>query len=108
MSLSKTVIDEVFRERLRQIGRWGLAHDNDHCHGELARHASVLALYAGLSELDRDNARQFGPHHNGANLIWPWDEVEFKLGDIRCDLVKAAALLIAEIERIDRAGVTAK
>ena len=33
---------------------------------------------------------------------WPWRRFAFRRGDRRSDLVKAAALIIAEIERLDR------
>ena len=35
---------------------------------------------------------------------WPWDPAWWKPIDPRCDLVKAGALILAEIERIDRAA----
>ncbi|WP_104990903.1 hypothetical protein [Deinococcus sp. NW-56] len=37
-------------------------------------------------------------------LTWPWDAAGFKPTDKRRNLVKAAALLMAEIERLDRAA----
>jgi hypothetical protein len=70
----------------------------------LPRAASVYALYAGLPLLDRVHAKNFGPHHFGAHVLWPWDDEWFKLTDPRRDLIKAAALIIAEIERLDRAA----
>ena len=36
--------------------------------------------------------------------LWPWDAEWFKPSSSRRDLVKAAALLLAEIERDDRAA----
>ena len=35
-------------------------------------------------------------------LFWPWDGNRWKPSTPRNDLIKAAALLIAEIERLDR------
>ena len=44
---------------------------------------------------------------NGANdeapYIWPWAKSWWKPRDARANYVRAAALLLAEIERIDRA-----
>jgi hypothetical protein len=37
--------------------------------------------------------------------IWPWDRKWWKPTDRRRDLVKAAALILAEIERLDRATI---
>ncbi|NKJ43681.1 hypothetical protein [Novosphingobium sp. SG720] len=76
-------------------------------HGELARAASTFAVYAALPELDRENAREFGPHHYGQQMVWPWDDEHFKLTNPRRDLIKAAALIVAEIERLDRAATNA-
>ncbi|MBY5804125.1 hypothetical protein [Rhizobium leguminosarum] len=40
--------------------------------------------------------------------IWPWERRFWKPTERRRDLVKAAALIIAEIERLDRASVPAQ
>jgi len=37
-------------------------------------------------------------------LFWPWPKTRFRLGTPRDNLVRAAALIIAEIERLDRLG----
>ncbi|WP_226019745.1 hypothetical protein [Novosphingobium sp. FKTRR1] len=99
------ILAEIGDERVRQVLAEGydLRHDDSHIHGELARHAAVLAIYAGLPELDRNHAVNFGPMHYGAHTIWPWVDYEFRLTKPRRDLVKAAALIVAEIERLDRA-----
>ena len=39
--------------------------------------------------------------------VWPY-QWEFKPADRRRELVKAGALILAEIERIDRAAATGK
>ncbi|MDQ4340904.1 hypothetical protein RBT91_15955 [Pseudomonas aeruginosa] len=38
------------------------------------------------------------------SLAWPWDEQWWKPSTARRDLVKACALALAEIERLDRAA----
>lgn len=88
---------DVLAERQRQVAveGWDAAHDDEHNHGELA---TVASCY-----IDAHNpCRVVGslPSH------WPrsWDESWWKPTSHRRDLVKAAALLLAEIERIDRAG----
>ena len=99
------VLAEIGDERIRQILSEGYdrAHDDKHEHGELARHAAVLTTYASLPDLDRAHASIHGPNHYGAQMLWPWGDYAFKLADRRRDLVKAAALIVAEIERLDRA-----
>jgi hypothetical protein len=37
-------------------------------------------------------------------LFWPWPGTRFRLGGPRDNLVRAAALILAEIERLDRLG----
>lgn len=98
------VAAELAAERNRQIVVEGhdYKHDDHYFDGALARAASVHALYATVPDLDRDHAAKFGPKLFCANVIWPWSQEHFKLTDPRRELVKAGALIIAEIERIDR------
>jgi hypothetical protein len=99
-------IDDVLRERARQIDveHWTPAHDDEHGNRELAEAArSYVEHYVGrqwlihayTDGLDRYRA---GPSPDD----WPWDERWWKPKEPRRDLVRAAALLIAEIERMDR------
>lgn len=82
---------DVVAERLRQIRGEGYTtqRDDRYINNELADAASVYARLAGRpGQLSTD---------------WPFDGATLKLTfDRRRDLVKAAALLLAEIERIDR------
>ncbi|BEV02236.1 hypothetical protein [Novosphingobium olei] len=104
IALGGKVLTDIACERQRQIEAEGYdpAHDDNHVHGELARHAAVLAIYAALPDLDRAHASTYGPNHYGSRLLWPWAYTAFKLADRRRDLVKAAALIIAEVQRLDR------
>ena len=97
------VLAEIGTERERQITTEGYdtEHDDAHDNAELARAAGVLTIYAALSDVDRQLSEQIGPQLFGMQILWPWDE--FKLSDRRRDLIKAGALIIAEIERLDRA-----
>jgi hypothetical protein len=84
-----TVIDEVAAERQRQITGEGYsrAHDDhEHDDGSIAIAAACYALPLELYDVD----------------IWPWAG-RINRKDRRRDLVRAAALLVAEIERLDRA-----
>lgn len=78
-------------ERQRQIHGegWSSYHDDDHDPGDLARAGAAYAAGAGQSW---GEPPQF----------WPWDGPWWKPTDTRRDLVKAAALIIAEGERHDR------
>ena len=82
------VADE--RQRQRDAEGWTLDHDDGHKGGELARAGACYALHAGT------NLGGQTP------LFWPWAKEWFKPKTARRDLVRAAALIIAEIERGDR------
>lgn len=86
--LSEAAFD-VLAERERQIKAEGMErqYDDKYRHGELRRAAAV---YAYPQVMERDTT------------IWPWAQSWMKHTNPRRDAVKAAALLIAEIERIDR------
>lgn len=87
---SQAVLD-VAAERRRQIEAegWTPEHDDEHGRGEMALAASC---YAGPRPPEG-----MCPGH------WPWKAEWWKPKDRRSDLVRAAALLLAEIERLDRA-----
>lgn len=96
-------IEDVLAERIRQIESegWHPAHDNAHRQGQLAGAAACYAMN-NLSFTIPNVALG----HSVAMMVkdlWPWAASWWKPTDHRRDLVKAAALLIAEIERIDRA-----
>ncbi|MBX5131644.1 hypothetical protein HJB80_02915 [Rhizobium lentis] len=87
---------DVFRERRRQIEveGWDPGHDDQHTDGSMAQAAAAYAL-------NNDS------HEKGIiPYLWPdsWDMAWWKPTGRRRDLVKAAALIIAEIERLDRAA----
>ena len=83
-----TAVGDVLGERIRQIASegWTPAHDDQHVAGELAQASAWYAC----------DARE-AP-------CWPWvDSVPDLRGkDRRRQVVIAAALLLAEIERLDR------
>jgi hypothetical protein len=90
---------DVLAERRRQISDegWSLDHDDKHIRGELGAAAAAYAAPRREQTFSR--------------TIWPitWGREWFKrvgrnddLRERRRDLVKAGALILAEIERIDR------
>lgn len=91
-------IEEVAAERQRQqkVEGWTHEHDDEHSRGEMALAAASYAYNAGQGDTGR--AWNVGRHP----VVWPWAAEWWKPKDRRRDLVKAAALIVAEIERLDR------
>jgi len=91
-------VRDVMAERGRQVTGegWTPAHDDDHGHGEMAMAAACYAAHGALGWFA--NTQPPG----GPQLLWPWAPGWWKPKDRRRDLVRAGALIIAEIERIDR------
>ncbi len=103
-STTEQALAAIAAERQRQISAEGYdaAHDDEHDTGELALAAGVYALYAAMTPLERDFAARYGPNLYGTGGLWPWDHADLKLTTHRADLIKAGALIVAEIERLDR------
>lgn len=98
------VILEIARERNRQISDegWSADHNDQHDDGSLA---AAAACYANPLFLD---IRARGKSVLDATpLGWPnsWHILWYEPTDRRRDLIKAAALIVAEIERLDRADI---
>jgi len=94
-----SAIDDIAAERRRQAEAegWTPEHDDQHEEGDLADAAACYA--AGCIPL--------APVEDGSTRLvplWPWLAAWWKPSDRRRDLVKAGALIVAEIERIDRAA----
>lgn len=95
------VIDEIAAERHRQVEAegWTPEHDDAHTKGEMAKAAACYAEWAGkTAPVLVGDVRSGG----GKPLNWPWSAAWWKPKDRRRDLIRAAALIVAEIERIDR------
>ena len=84
---------DVLAERRRQIDAegWTPDHDDEHAPGEMSQAAACYAKYG-----------DWVAYRNTAPNDWPWHESWWKPSDSRRNLVKAAALILAEIERLDR------
>lgn len=87
---------DVLAERQRQISTegWTPEHDDRYVNGDLASAAScyVINVCEG-GDPEGEGRPPFG---------WPWSAEWWKPTDRRRDLVKAGALILAEIERLDR------
>ncbi|MFP8739184.1 MULTISPECIES: ead/Ea22-like family protein [Enterobacter cloacae complex] len=79
------------RQRQRAVEGWTSEHDDAYQNSELADAAACYAINA-------HNQGFSTPAH------WPWAPDWWKQSGPRRDLVKAGALILAEIERIDRAA----
>ncbi|EPL7658896.1 TPA: hypothetical protein ACID0O_000844 [Pseudomonas aeruginosa] len=92
---------DVQAERRRQVEAegWTPEHDDGHSHGQMARAAACYALACSSAPNDGTAALL-------VSLAWPWDEQWWKPSTARRDLIKAGALVLAEIERLDRAGIS--
>ena len=90
-------VDLIAAERLRQVEveGWTAQHDHDHPGDDLARAAACYALPDGWRDI-RGGSRRDMPY------LWPWASGEWKPtpGDRRRELVKAGALIAAEIDRL--------
>lgn len=90
---------DVLEERRRQIDDegWTVEHDDEHAGGQMARAAACYAISASSEPNDISAAAI-------VDSSWPWAAEWWKPTGKRRDLVKAGALIVAEIDRLDRAG----
>lgn len=97
-----TIIEEISAERIRQMNveGWTTEHDDRHDMGELANAAACYAMTpAGRDYYVADAAMK-----KVWRWLWPWPLESWRPKDRRRDLIRAAALIVAEIERLDRIG----
>ena len=86
------VFEDIRKERHRQIEKEGFdaVHDQQHSEGRLALAAGCYAAFAFRA---------------GRDLIvpdgWPWHHKWWKPKTPRKDLIRAAALIVAELEKLD-------
>lgn len=85
-------------ERVRQIAEegWSVDHDDAHDSEQLAKAAAAYALPPSTRQVFRGRGR-------GRPAWWPWQAKWWKPGDRKRELVKAGALIAAELERVMRA-----
>ncbi|OCC05080.1 hypothetical protein BA190_09195 [Labrys sp. WJW] len=94
---SRAIVD-VLAERRRQVTveGWTPEHDDAHTDFSMTKAAIAYAMTAA--------ARIYVTNLRRAVAWWPWAAKWWKPKGRRQDLVRAAALIIAEIERLDRAA----
>ncbi|ENJ2218007.1 ead/Ea22-like family protein, partial [Escherichia coli] len=89
-AFNPAILDVVAeRQRQKTIEGWTPEHDDEHCNGELAMAAVCYINETGT--VNRNGGKPWG---------WPWDASWWKPNARRRNLVKAGALILAEIERI--------
>lgn len=114
----------VIDERRRQVMEegWTPEHDDEHRNGQMAVAAACYALHGtdephfayhpvqvGVEQNRRiRNRAAYSAVTRDVPNLWPWSESWWKPKDRRRDLERAAALIVAEIERLARAEGTAK
>jgi hypothetical protein len=96
---------DVLAERLRQVEAegWTPKHDDTHRRGELAMAAACYAV--GDQIRGKDAIEETATVKAARWRYWPWADEWWKPADRRRNLVKAGALILAEIERLDRAAL---
>lgn len=84
----------IAHERIRQVEAEGYTDDHDDDNGDSGQLATAAAVYALGSD-------------DEIKIPWPWcGEPKFTPGDRRRELVKAGALIVAEIDRLARAALS--
>lgn len=93
-------INDVSSERLRQIEEegHGAASDDNLMPGMLGAAGACYAIHAAWTRAEDKP----GEPLSGVPIWWPFSRDLWKPEDPRRNLVKAAALIIAEIDKIDR------
>lgn len=99
----------IAAERQRQVEkeRWTSRHDDEHDNEDLVIAATCYALPARMRRLNDDSQWSVTPR--GSFMVpfdWPWDRGWWKpspMDRVR-ELVKAGALIAAEIDRLKRAA----
>lgn len=103
-----TAIEEIAAERKRQIEVEGFDPDRDdliHSNGGLAYAALAYTAHATAAAglMDSKSKKQMKIYTDTpAPKYWPWHKFWWKPKSPRRDLIRAAALIVAEIERMDR------
>lgn len=114
----RTGVEMIAEERRRQVESegWTPEHDDDHRGGQLAIAAACYAIPEKARE-GRVGGRVASVTFDILRWLWPWQEPQYRgpiwlrwwkpTPDDRVrELVKAGALIAAEIDRLNRAART--
>lgn len=102
----KTGAELIAAERQRQISQegWTPEHDDKHDCNQMARAAEAYVYhYRSLGWMHEPALGKESEYlAQSPPEMWPWDEKWWKPKDPLSDLVKAGALIAAEIDRLQR------
>ncbi|WP_251477726.1 hypothetical protein [Stenotrophomonas lactitubi] len=100
-----TGVKAIAAERERQLHAEGFTRDSDRQYqrGELAKAATAYVQLAAM-DLAAGGTRDHIAWH-GPAAVWPWEPEWWKPVDARRDLVRAGALIAAQIDLIDSQAV---
>ena len=104
MTNDYTGAHRILRERERQVWDegWSDEHDDQHFRGEMAIAGACYACHAATFPYRADiQAYRNAPPPPD----WPWEAKWWKPRQPQHDLVRAGALIAAEIDRIERSIV---
>lgn len=89
-------IESIAAERQRQVEAegWTAEHDDAHARGEIAN-AAFSYVWSAMT-----GGHEMSPPR--PPVWWPWATAWWKPKNRRADLVRAGALIAAEIDRLDR------
>ena len=94
---------DVLKERARQQSQEGYTPEKDDGYGMGQLHLAAQSYLGCCAWRDRNFMHKTAILQNVPST-WPWPQFSWKPKNQRQDLVRAAALIIAEIERLDRKG----
>jgi len=95
--MSKAIEDVMAERRQIEVEGWTPEHDDAHGKGELLLAAKAYFAHATDRALSLPSGER-----EGIPFGWPWDKKWWKPKSPRHDLVRAGALALAEIERVKR------
>ncbi|MBA1302736.1 hypothetical protein G7028_29860 [Pseudomonas carnis] len=97
-------LQSVLAERIRQIQVHCFypEQDEEYVNGDLAQAGACYAIEAAKQAPETEDAMRLVPE------AWPWMAASWRPHDQRRNLVKAGALILAEIDRLDRAAALAQ
>lgn len=103
------VLAEVAEERRRQVEHgFDAEHDDRETNGQIPAGAAHYAMAASMAAwLGKPDWPSVGGPIAKMPRAWPWARTWWKPGCARRMLIKAIALLVAEVERRDRATARA-
>lgn len=100
LGITSQALTDIHAERRRQVEQkgWTPEHDDEHASDEIAALACFYAMPPAARDWDASSTG-YGQTLGAAILPDGW---AVKVGDRRRELVKAGALIVAEIQRLDR------